>query len=150
MAQSLAALYAHVVVSTKERVPVLDPAWRPRLYKVLGGIARKKKCVLLKAGGVLDHVHLLISLHRESSVARIVGALKANSSNWIHKHIQEMCFFDWQDGYAAFSVSYSQVPRVAGYIGRQEQIHSGTAYKDEVRELLTRHEIEFDERYIWR
>jgi putative transposase len=150
MPQSFAALYAHVAFSTMERAPILAPELRPRLFEILGGIARRRKCLLLKVGGVADHVHLLLSLHRETAISRIVGALKANSSNWIHRHIAGMEQFDWQDGYGAFSVSHSQVPRVGGYIGRQEIIHSGMSFKAEMRAMLTRHGIEYDERFIWR
>ena len=57
--------------------------------------------------------------------------------------------FYWQNGYGAFSVSMSNVDPVRGYIANQEEHHRRTSYQDELRALLRRHEIEFDERYVW-
>jgi len=55
----------------------------------------------------------------------------------------------WQVGYGAFSVSQSNVPHVKAYIANQEEHHRRFSYQDEFRALLRRHEIEFDERYVW-
>jgi hypothetical protein len=57
--------------------------------------------------------------------------------------------FFWQAGYAAFSVSQSNAPAVLRYIADQEQHHRAWSYQDEVRELLKKHQVEFDERYLW-
>src|SRR5437763_7898767 len=124
MPQSLAALYVHLVYSTKERTPLLAPEWRPQLFAVMGGIARNKKCVLLESGGVLDHIHALVSLHREERVADLVRDLKANSSNWIHQHVPGLSAFAWQAGYAAFSVGYRELAAIRPYIAGQEIHHS--------------------------
>jgi len=41
------------------------------------------------------------------------------------------------------------VPEVLKYICNQEAHHRKTAFKEEFVEFLVRHEIEYDERYIW-
>ena len=109
MPQSLAAMYVHLTYSTKDRTPCLAAEWRPRLFSVIGGIARNKRCVLLEAGSALDHVHLLVSLHRPECVADLVRDLKANASNWVHQTIPDLTEFAWQAGYAAFSVGYREL-----------------------------------------
>jgi putative transposase len=38
---------------------------------------------------------------------------------------------------------------VRSYIAGQEKHHRKISFQDEVRELLRRYEIEFDERYVW-
>ena len=68
-------------------------------------------------GGMPDHVHLLVSLGRESSLADFVRQVKSSSSRWIHDTIPELRGFAWQAGYAAFAVSYSHVETVKRYIG---------------------------------
>ena len=149
MPQSLAALYVHLVYSTKDRAPLLLPEWRPQLFAVMGGIARNKRCVILEVGGVPDHVHALVSLHRQECVADLVRDLKANSSNWIHQNISDMAAFSWQAGYAAFSVGYRELDALRRYIAEQEAHHGGRSFQHEMRELFAQHGVEFDERYVW-
>ena len=57
--------------------------------------------------------------------------------------------FAWQLGYGAFSVSKSNVPEVLIYIGNQQAHHKRLSFKEEFLDFLTRHAIEYDERYIW-
>jgi len=149
MPQSFAALYAHVIYSTKDRLPLLEPEVRPELFRYCGGILRNRKCVLLAANGVLDHVHLLVSMSRESAIADLVRDVKASSSGWIHRHFPDLREFAWQAGYGAFTVSHSQIDVVKDYLARQEQHHSGVSFQEEFRTFLIKHEIEFDERYVW-
>ena len=57
--------------------------------------------------------------------------------------------FEWQGGYAAFSVSQSNLDEVRRYIANQEEHHKKISFQDEVRALLRRHQLEWDERYLW-
>jgi hypothetical protein len=57
--------------------------------------------------------------------------------------------FYWQAGYGAFSASPSHVEPLKGYIRSQEEHHRRESYQDELRRLLRRYEIDFDERYVW-
>ena len=58
-------------------------------------------------------------------------------------------FRELQEGYAAYSVSESQVGRVRRYIRNQEEHHRGQSFQEEFRALLDKHGIEYDERYLW-
>lgn len=73
------------VFSTKNRERLLDGDIQSRLFEDMGGILRAEKSVLLAAGGMADHVHLLVSLSRELSIAETVRIVKANSSKWVHQ-----------------------------------------------------------------
>ena len=149
MPQSFAQLYIHVVYSTKERAPLIDSSWEPRLYDVSGGILKTVKCSLLAAGGVEDHVHLLVSLARDISVSDAVRNVKTDSSKWIHEAFPKLADFYWQTGYSAFSVSQSQLPAVKHYIANQKEHHRKQSYQDEVRQLLRLHGLEPDEEHMW-
>lgn len=150
MPQSFGALYVHFVWSTKERAPILRPELRPRLFSYCGGILRHRKCVLLAANGVLDHIHLLVSVHRTSTVSDLVRDVKADSSKWVHENFPELRDFRWQDGYGAFSVGHAQLPATEEYINDQEKHHGGDlSFKDEFLGFLHEHELPYDERYIW-
>ena len=149
MPGSFAALYHHFVFSTKHRVPTIDPQVRGRLYDYVGGLCRARQCRLLAAGGTEDHVHLLVAMSRDLAVSDFARDIKANSSRWIHETFPDRQGFAWQEGYAAFTVSQSVLETVRNYIERQGEHHQKRTFQEEFRELLRRHEIELDERYMW-
>jgi REP element-mobilizing transposase RayT len=149
MPQSFACLHYHLVFSTKDRVPSITEDIAPRLYEYIGGILRAEKGRLLAAGGMPDHVHLLASLSKEMSVSDALRIIKANSSGWIHDTFPDERQFAWQAGYGAFAVSYSNLDSVKQYIARQAEHHRVKTFQEEFVEFLRRHEIEFDERYLW-
>lgn len=148
MPQSLVAMYAHIVFSTKHRAPQITPAIQPRLYGYIGGIIRGDAGCLLTIGGMPDHVHLLISMGRTITLADLIRDVKSNSSRWVHETFADTAFA-WQSGYGAFSVSVSQLPTAQRYVDTQAAHHAEKTYQDEFRELLRLHHIEWDERYVW-
>jgi putative transposase len=149
MAQSLAKVYIHAVFSTKNREPILADDWRDELFHVLGGTANNLDCQALMTGGVADHVHMLFQLGRSITIADAIGKIKSTSSNWINQSRGPATPFHWQGGYAAFSVSQSNVEAVRQYIRRQPEHHANQTFQDELREWLRRYEVEWDERYLW-
>jgi REP element-mobilizing transposase RayT len=104
---------------------------------------------LVAAGGMTDHVHLIVSLDKTMCAADTVRKIKSNSSGWVHETFPEMGHFAWQTGYGAFGVSYSDVDRVKRYIADQEEHHRVRTFREEFLALLKRHNIEYDERHIW-
>jgi REP element-mobilizing transposase RayT len=142
-------LHHHLIFSTKNRVAAISPDLQPRLYEYIGGTLRAERCCLVAAGGMPDHVHLLISFGREMSVAEAVRLIKANSSKWVHETFTGMTEFAWQNGYGAFAISYSHLDLVKCYLTRQEEHHRTRTFQEEFREFLERHRIEYDERNVW-
>jgi len=149
MPQSYTQLLYHIVFSTKERNPWLAEPLRSRLYAYLGGAIRDEGGTALAIGGVEDHIHILARLRQDKAVSAVIGAIKANSSGWIHREFPDLSAFAWQQGYAVFTVSKSQARHVKVYIAGQEEHHRKKSYQEELREFLQAHEIEFDERYLW-
>ena len=139
----------HFVWATKNREPSIKPDWQDRMYGYLGGILDNKKCKLLAAGGIEEHVHVLASLNATVSLSEIAGTLKANSSRWVHETIPGSKDFQWQEGYGAFSVSKSVEPRVVNYIHTQAVHHGKQSFQAEFIELLEKHGIAYDDRYLW-
>jgi putative transposase len=148
MPQSFGSLHCHIVFSTKHRLPQINPEFQPRLFEYIGGILRNHSSPLIAAGGMPDHVHLLVSLGRSMSVADAVRIIKSNSSGWIHDELQ-IRDFQWQVGYGAFAVSYSNIDQVKLYLATQAEHHRRVSFQEEFLEFLRRHNIEWDERYIW-
>lgn len=149
MPQSYVSLPIHVIFSTKNRSPLILPEWEDRLYGYIGGILREEKCILLASGGTADHVHLLISWSKERSVADVLRLIKTNSSRWIHQTFPNHHDFAWQSGYAAFTVSQSNVEAVRIYISNQKSHHAKVSFKDEFIAFLQKHNIPYNENYLF-
>ena len=150
MAQSLAKILVHTFFSTKDRRPFLrDKPLREELHRYLGGILTNLDSQPLIIGGVEDHVHLLHTLSRTTTIAGTVKEVKRGSSLWLKTKSPALGDFEWQAGYGAFSIGFLQVDAVRAYIAGQEEHHRKISFQDEFRALLKRYEVEFDERYVW-
>ena len=149
MPRSYCNLLYHIVFSTKERRPWLDATLETRVHEYLGGAIRGEGGISLLVGGVEDHVHLFAKLRQDKAVSDVIRDIKANTSGWIHRTFPGYGAFDWQDGYGAFTVSPSQSTALKDYIRGQKKHHRKVTFQDEFIEFLKRHEIEFDERYLW-
>jgi REP element-mobilizing transposase RayT len=123
MPKSFACLDVHLIFSTRHRSPQISSDLQFRLFQYIGGILNSKDCRLIAAGGMPDHVHLLVSLHRDIAVADLVRLIKANTFKWIHETFLDLPHFAWQSGYAAFAVSFSNVEDVRKYIADQADHH---------------------------
>ncbi|MCK5114138.1 MAG: IS200/IS605 family transposase [Phycisphaerae bacterium] len=141
-------LHSHIVFSTKNRRAMLIGRIMEQLLPYAGGIIRNLDGTMLAANGPEDHLHILATLPPTIAPSDFIRDIKANTSKWIHKTFPEMATFCWQDGYAAFSVSHSIVPRVVDYIYNQQEHHKKTTFEEELIALLNLHEIQFDNRYI--
>jgi putative transposase len=150
MPQSLAHVLVHVVFSTKGRRALLqNNDLCTEMHRYLAGVSANLDCHAIIVGGAADHVHLLANQSRTIALAEWVKELKRASSLWAKKKSPQWSLFQWQAGYGAFSVSQSQKERVQKYIRSQEEHHQQISFQDELRQILKKHGIAFDERYIW-
>jgi putative transposase len=148
VASTFNRLLIHLVFSTKNREPQISEELQGSLYSYLGGLVRSVDCSLLAIGGMPDHVHLLVRLHPTTAVAPLVRKIKANSSRWVNDGQGSRRRFAWQSGYGAFSVSESQATAVKQYVAHQKQHHRKRTFREELVEILRKHGVEFDERYL--
>lgn len=139
----------HVIFSTKYRKPYLSDEWRADLLAYIGGIVKDHKSTLLKAGGIEDHVNLLLRVHPEFAISKTVQLLKANSSKWINEQRKLAGRFEWQRGYGAFSVSPSMAETVKNYIVKQREHYTKQTFADEYIGLLNKHGIDYDPQFVF-
>ena len=149
MANTYTSLYYHFTFSTKNREPWISSKVETRVWAYIGGIARKHKITAIQVGGIEDHIHALLLAPPTLAPSQIAQYLKGESSKWIHEEFRNMRGFEWQDGYGAFTVSKSQVLDVIKYIKGQRQHHRKKTFQEEYLELLKKHGVEYDERYLW-
>jgi putative transposase len=149
MAGTYTNLIYHVVFSTKNRYGFITPTIEEELFKYIGGIIRGIDGVCLEINGMPDHLHILMKLPPKIAVSNALRDIKANSSKWVNETKKGLHKFGWQDGYAAFTVSRSQVEPVRQYIRNQKAHHAQRDFKTELLALLEKHGVEYDPRYIW-
>lgn len=149
MAQSLAQLLVHLVFSTKNREAWLMDDIRSELHSYIGGIVENLGGVLLKAGSVSDHVHLLIVHPRVCAPSELVQEVKTGASRWLKTKALRSRDFHWQNGYGMFSISANHRPALETYIADQAEHHRKVTFQEEYRRLLNRYGVRWDERYLW-
>ena len=141
MSQAYTKLHYHLVFSTHDRQPLITAEVREPLYQYLGGLVRGERGNLLGAGGMPDHVHLLVHLPPRKSLSDLVRFFKSESSRWMNDRLSDDVFA-WQRGYGAFSVSPSQLPTLLRYIQNQEKHHEDRSFASELSALLKKHGID--------
>ena len=148
MSHTYTNLLSHVIFSTKDRRPLIDDELKPRLLGYINGIVNEGGGKVLSLNAMPDHLHGLFELPPTSSLSDSMRILKTNSSRWVHETWGSRSSFAWQAGYGAFSVSRSNVSAVANYIEEQESHHRKRTFQEEFVELLVRHGIDYDPRYV--
>ncbi len=147
MPHSLTFFKNHIIFSTKYRVEWITAEAAPRLYAYMTEVAISKTARVIEIGGIEDHVHILASFHASRSVAGVVGAIKSNSSRF-GKELLDKVDFGWQEGYAGFSVSESNVEKVRRYIRNQRKHHRRMTYEDEIEKICQRYGVKPDEAFL--
>jgi REP element-mobilizing transposase RayT len=132
---------AHNASLTKDQRNYLNRDLRHRLFPYLRGIVTNLGGSPIAAGGVDNHVHMLMGLPPTLCIADAMRLIKTNSSKWIRETFSTHDVFAWQTGYAAFTVSASVADRARKYIEDQESHHRARAFDDEVAAMAKRHGV---------
>lgn len=142
------SLHYHIVFSTKDRLPEIHDEWRDELHRYIAGTINSLEGVTLQVGGTRDHVHILCGLKPAHCLADVVRDTKSAATTWARK-TRARRFAGWQDGYGAFTASRSGLANIREYIRNQDSHHARWSFEEEYLELLERHDIDFNEKYLW-
>jgi REP element-mobilizing transposase RayT len=134
-------IWLHLVWSTKDREPLLQKDVRHRLFDHIRENANSKGIYLDCIGGYVDHVHALVLLKSDMTVAKLLQLLKGESSHWMNEQQLVPGRFEWQDEYFAVSVSESGVDQVRAYILTQEEHHRKKSFAEECQDFLSEHHL---------
>ena len=132
-------VWIHLVWSTKNRVPLLTDAIRPTVFQHIQKKKKKKGIFLDFINGYREHVHCLISLGADQTIAEIVKLIKGESSHWINKNGIIRQKFEWQHEYFAVGVSESLLDKTRDYIQNQEAHHSRKGFDEEFDLMLKKY-----------
>ena len=138
-------LLYHIVISTKERRPVLTATVERRVYAILYHILSKKECYVHRINGMPDHVHLLIDAPCTLAPSQLVGELKRQSSLVINSDRVVEAWSGWSEGYYLETLSRSAVDGVKQYIVQQKIHHLKHSFLEEYRNLLVAQGVSADD-----
>jgi len=133
----------------KNRERLIRDDVRSPLHAYMATVLKNKECPALIINSVEDHVHVLFLLHRTVALSTVVGEVKAASSKWLKSQSHDLANFSWQAGFGAFSVSESNLVTVRCYTENQKEHHRKVSFQDELRLFLEKHDVHYDERYLW-
>ena len=80
---------------------------------------------------------------------KLVEEIKTGSSKWMKTKTPPVVGFSWQNGYGVFSIAEARLGSLKDYIRNQPKHHARITFEEELRELLRRYRLTYDERYIW-
>ncbi|MEO5563237.1 MAG: IS200/IS605 family transposase [Chitinophagaceae bacterium] len=139
MPHSFVKCWVHALWATKNRQPLIKTAIEDSVYNKMKEELIKSGCFVQIINGMPDHVHCLFSANPQLSVSDTIEQLKGSSSHWFNQQDLITEKFAWQTGYAAYSVSQSQLEKVFNYIKNQKVHHQQKTWQQELDELNELH-----------
>lgn len=136
MSHSFNKIWIHAIWATKERIPLIDAKSEIKIYDYLRKQLIEMGCPVRIINGMCDHVHCLFMLSPQKSIADVIKQIKGSTSHYVNEQNLISEKFAWQTGYAAYSVSESQLEKVFQYIKNQKQHHLKQTFQQEYDEFL--------------
>lgn len=140
MSHCFTQLHLQIIFVVKYRAALISDKFKSDLYEYMAANIRRRSHVCIIINGMPDHVHLFIRMHPDESLASLVQYIKGSSSRWINHYYPSQRPFRWQEGYAAFSYSKSQIPRVFQYIKNQEKHHQKKTFQEEYQDMINKYD----------
>ena len=150
MANTYTQLYVHFVFAVQDRTSLIKSSWKDSLYKYIIAIINEQGHKPYIINGMMDHIHLLVSMNPKQSPYDLMYHVKRSSSKWINSNRLVMGKFTWQEGFGAFTLDKSQIASKIDYIKNQQQHHAKKSFREEYLEFLKESEVDYDDRYIFR
>ncbi|WP_337866311.1 IS200/IS605 family transposase [Ignavibacterium sp.] len=145
MSHSLTKIWIHIIFGTKDRFPLIDQSFEEQLYNHIRTLLENDfDCKVNVINGTADHIHILLLLNQNYSIAEIVKNIKGNSSHWINQNKFLKNKFAWQTGYGAFSVSESMIGDVRKYILNQKVRHKKMSFAEEYKRFAEKYGLKFN------
>lgn len=145
MSKEFISCFLHVVVSTYQQKNFLTANTRIQLSTYLATVAKSKGTKLIALGGTENHIHFLLAIPFKLSVESAILPLKQSSTTWLRQNFDTLRSFSWANGFAAFSISRSQLDSTLLYIQNQEQYHWRKSFQEEYKEFLNYHHLPYNE-----
>ena len=149
MSNTYTQIHIHAVFAVQNRLSLISPKWKDRLYMYITGVVQKSGHKLIAINGTADHVHILFGMRPTQSLSELMKNIKGSSSKWINDERLVCGKFSWQEGYGAFSVSPTLIEKTVKYIRNQEEHHRVRLFREECMMFAKAYNIPFDEKYMF-
>ena len=140
--------YFHIIFHTLHNNPTISEKHEKMLYGYIWGFCKNKNVTLIRIGGMPNHIHLLVNLPSNLTLADFVRELKYSSNRWLKTNPNFPLFEGWSEGYAGLSCGPNDIDRIVNYIKNQKQHHGKVSFGDEIRTIFDEYGIEADERFF--
>jgi len=127
-----AYLFVHAIWCVQNRDPLLTRPVRKILFAQIQKDSEEKGMKVLAVNGVEDHVHCLLQLLPSQNLTQVIKSIRTLSSGWLNENKLLAAPFEWEEGYAAYSVSPSSLKQVMDFIGKQEDHHKSKTLESEL------------------
>ncbi len=148
MPNTYTQLYTHIVCVVKNRAPLISRNWDEDLYKYITGILKNKDQKLISINGMPDHIHMLIGIKPNCNISDLVREIKKSSTQFINDNNFLKSKFQWQEGYAAFSIRHKDISNVVRYIESQKAHHKKKNFQEEYVQFLNHYGVEYNLKYL--
>jgi putative transposase len=149
MPDTFSQIHIQIIFAVKNRNSLIQPSWENELYKYITGIVQKKGQKMLAINGTNNHIHFLIGMKPSCCLSELVREIKKSSNHFISEKKFSNARFEWQEGFAAFSYSFSALDNVIRYISNQKEHHCRKTFREEYEAFLRRFRIEYKDEYLF-
>ena len=132
---SYSRCWLHLIWETLRREPMLDKRAAARASINLSEYSNEKGIYMKINHFNAEHTHALVDLPTNLTIEQVIQLLKGSSSHWINQNRLVKG--------KSFSVSHSDVNRVANYIARQEEHHRKKSFTEEYELFVERYGLEW-------
>ena len=143
-------IHIQIVFAVQNRECAIYNSWEEELYKYISGIITNKNQKMLAINGMPDHIHFFIGMRPSCCLSDLVREIKKSSNDFIKENQFTKHKFNWQEGYGAFSYSFSHLDRVIKYIHNQKEHHRKINFRKEYLDMLIKFGIDFNDEYLFK
>ena len=133
----------HIVINTKGRQMTISVEHCEDMYRFITSIIKRNGCILYRIGGIENHIHMLIDLAPEVTLAHLMWDVKRSSSDWAKRSGLFPNFVGWGKEYGAFSVSQVHKDAVIAYINNQREHHHRITFDEEYKQVSERNGVKW-------
>jgi putative transposase len=145
MPHSFNKIWIHAIWATKERQSLIQSNIENQLHDYMRKQFVELRCPVRIINGMSDHTHSLFLLSPQKAISDVIKQVKGSSSHWVNEQNLINDKFSWQTGYAAYSVSESQLQKVFLYIKNQKAHHQKRTFTNEFDEFINKHGLQNDQ-----
>jgi REP element-mobilizing transposase RayT len=144
----IAEIYCHVIFWTRQLQPALSHEMLAGAREVMDQAMFAVAGEALAAGGTENHLHILVRMSPDHTLAEVLDALRGRSAAWIAQACGKGDFC-WSESEVAVSISPDELSAAREFIERQASHHEIVTFQSELKAIFDEHGFDYDPRELW-